>query len=523
MIQLITIDYLKLYYVICYIMRVIIEKNYEDMTTWVSLYIKNKINMPRTKEYFVLGLPTGSTPLGVYKNLIQYVQEGSLSFQKVITFNMDEYVGLESSNINSYSHFMFHHFFNHIDIPLENINLLNGMVENLEAECKSYEQKINDLGIDLFLCGVGSDGHIAFNEPGSSLTSVTRIKTLSEETIIDNSRFFNSITDVPIQALTVGIQTIMSAYEIIIMASGIKKSLAIKECIEGAVSNQYTCTVAQQHQHAIIACDYKSTYELKVKTLEYYLQLQKNIDLLGKPIRNVIQENFSNEQGILITSPHPDDDVIGIGGIMQLFSNKAQVTIAYMTNGQGGIRNQDNQGDYTRIKEAISSIKVLGYNSHQVIDATLPFYSTSKREVSVSDIQNMEQLLEEQQPCHVFICVDCDPKGTHLKCAYILQQCQFPESVQHLWLYKSAWGNWNHNNIITHTHTIYIPNDLFLKKLLAIDMHISQINPEVTHSTKINTFKDVVLTQNKSEKYPGHYQEKLRNISIVDYKKMKFN
>ena len=138
------------------------------------------------------------------------------------------------------------------------------------------KKKIRDCGgIDLFLCGIGSDGHIAFNEPGSSFSSVTRIKTLSEETVIDNSRFFDHIDDVPKQALTIGIKTIMDSREIIIMASGIKKSKAIRECIEGSISNQYTCTAAQKHSKAIIICDNKATYELRVKTFNYYKNLQK--------------------------------------------------------------------------------------------------------------------------------------------------------------------------------------------------------------------------------------------------------
>lgn len=502
-------------------MRVIIEKNYETMTHWVSLYIKNRINMHQEERPFVLGLPTGSTPLGVYRNLITYVQEGSLSFQNVVTFNMDEYIGLSNKNTNSYSYFMHHNFFNHIDIPPENINLLNGLSSDLELECQQYEEKITKYGIDLFLCGVGSDGHIAFNEPGSSLSSVTRIKTLSEETIIDNARFFNNILGVPRQALTVGIKTITDAQEIIIMASGLKKALAVRECIEGAISNQYTCTVAQQHPHAIIACDYKSTYELKVKTLEYYSRLQKNIDLLGKPIINVLDQHILEKHRVMITSPHPDDDVIGIGGSMQLFRNKELVDIVYMTNGQGGIRNEDNHGNYTRIKEAISSVKVLGYESHQVIDAKLPFYLKDNREVTPQDITTMESILQQQQPHHIFICIDRDPKGTHWVCAKILQQCKFPTSVEKIWLYQSAWGNWNQSQISANCK-VYIPNDLFRKKLLSIDMHISQIKPKVTHAEPIKTFKDIVLVQNKSEKYPGHYQEKLRHVSIQEFKELNF-
>ena len=176
-------------------MRVIIEKTYEDICWWISLYIKNRIlENENSGKKFVLGLPTGSTPIGVYKNLISFVHSGKLSFKNVITFNMDEYVGLDALDTNSYHYFMYTQLFNHIDIPPENINLLNGMADDLELECSRYEKKIQQVGgIDLFLCGIGVDGHIAFNEPGSSLSSITRIKTLSDDTIIKNSRFFNAL------------------------------------------------------------------------------------------------------------------------------------------------------------------------------------------------------------------------------------------------------------------------------------------------------------------------------------------
>ena len=185
-------------------MRVILEETYDNISEWVSLYIKYAINKHNSEtklenepKPFILGLPTGSTPLQVYKNLVNYYQNGQLSFKNVITFNMDEYVGLSPENEQSYHYFMYHNFFNHIDIPRENIHILDGLATDLKEECDSYEFIISEYGkIDLFLCGVGSDGHIAFNEAGSSLSSRTRLKTLSDETINDNSRFFDNINDV---------------------------------------------------------------------------------------------------------------------------------------------------------------------------------------------------------------------------------------------------------------------------------------------------------------------------------------
>src|SRR5699024_6180117 len=176
-----------------------------------------------------LGLPTGGTPLATYKELIRLYQQGEVSFKNVVTFNMDEYVGLPKEHPESYHSFMFNNFFNHVDIPLENINILNGNTDDHDAECQRYEDKIKSYGkIHLFMGGVGEDGHIAFNEPGSSLSSRTRIKTLNEDTLIANSRFFNNdINQVPKYALTIGVGTLMDAEEVMLLITGYRKAQAL--------------------------------------------------------------------------------------------------------------------------------------------------------------------------------------------------------------------------------------------------------------------------------------------------------
>ena len=223
-------------------MRVIIKENSLDCSTWVARYIAYRIKRakPTAKKPFVLGLPTGSTPLGVYQELISLNKNKKVSFEHVVTFNMDEYVGLEPTNPQSYHYFMYQNFFNHIDINEKNIHILNGLTKDYAKECENYERAIQTYGgIDLFLGGVGSDGHIAFNEPFSSLQSRTRIKTLAPSTIKDNSRFFgNNITNVPTQALTVGVGTIMDAKEVIIMATGKNKAEAIRQAIEGSINHR---------------------------------------------------------------------------------------------------------------------------------------------------------------------------------------------------------------------------------------------------------------------------------------------
>ena len=225
-------------------MRVIIEPDYAQLSRWAARYVADKINAakPTSEKPFKLGCPTGSSPLGLYQNLIELYKAGKVSFQNVITFNMDEYVGLPENHPESYHSFMWNNFFNHIDIKKENVHILNGNAPDLAAECASYEAAIKAAGgIDLFMGGIGPDGHIAFNEPFSSLTSRTRVKSLTTDTIIANSRFFdNDVNKVPKTALTVGVGTVMEAREVLIVCNGHNKARALQHAIEAGVSQEWT-------------------------------------------------------------------------------------------------------------------------------------------------------------------------------------------------------------------------------------------------------------------------------------------
>ena len=259
-------------------MRIIIKKDSLEAGSWAASYIIDKIKNanPTSKNPFVLGLPTGSSPLPVYKEFIRRHKAGEISFKNVITFNMDEYVGLPENHTESYHYFMHDNLFNHIDIPKGNINILNGNAKDLEKECADYEKRIEQAGgIDLFLGGIGPDGHIAFNEPGSSLTSRTRIKTLSYDTILANSRFFaGDIKKVPTQALTVGVGTVMDAKEVLIIVLGYNKARAVRETVEGGISHMWTVSMLQMHQKAIFVCDEPATMELQVETVKYFNNLE---------------------------------------------------------------------------------------------------------------------------------------------------------------------------------------------------------------------------------------------------------
>lgn len=260
-------------------MRIIIEPTADAMSRWAARYIVRRIEKfdPTPERPFVLGLPTGSSPIGTYEHLVRYHREGKVSFRNVITFNMDEYIGLPETHPESYHYFMHYHLFRHIDIDPANINILNGNAADLEAECADYEARIRAVGgIHLFLGGIGPDGHLAFNEPGSSLTSRTRVKTLTYDTRKANSRFFdNDVDQVPQTALTVGVGTIMDAQEVMVLISGYAKARALRQCVEEGVNHFWTVSMLQLHRNGIIVCDDDATMELKVGTVKYFKDVER--------------------------------------------------------------------------------------------------------------------------------------------------------------------------------------------------------------------------------------------------------
>lgn len=262
-------------------MRLIIQPDYQALSNWAAEYVVAKINAanPTAEKPFVLGLPTGSSPMGMYAGLVKAYNEGRVSFKNVLTFNMDEYVGLPEDHPESYHTFMKENLFDHIDCPKENIHILNGNADDLEAECAHYEQMIKEAGgVDLFLGGIGPDGHIAFNEPGSSLTSRTRQKTLTTDTRIANSRFaafHNNPEEVPATALTVGVGTVMDAKEVLIMCNGHNKAQALHAAVEGPVTQMWTISVLQMHPKGIIVCDEAACEQLTVGTYKYFKDIEK--------------------------------------------------------------------------------------------------------------------------------------------------------------------------------------------------------------------------------------------------------
>jgi len=259
-------------------MRLIIHPDSQKASLWTAKYIADRINAFDREKPFVLGLPTGSSPLGIYREFIKMHNEGKLSFKNVRTFNMDEYVGLPPDHPQSYHHFMMENLFNHIDIDQKNIHILNGIAKDPHEECKLYEQAIAaEGGIELFLGGMGGDGHVAFNEPGSSLASRTRLKTLTKGTKTANARFFGGDPEkVPDTALTVGVGTVMDAREVVIIVTGGSKARALSAVVEEGINHMWTLSCLQMHQNAIIVCDEEATEELKTETVRYFKDIEND-------------------------------------------------------------------------------------------------------------------------------------------------------------------------------------------------------------------------------------------------------
>ena len=260
-------------------MRLIIENNYDAGSVWEAKHIEEAIKAKAavTPKPFVLGLATGSTPIGTYAELIKMYQAGEISFRNVVTFNMDEYVALPVEHPESYHSFMNRYFFDHVDVPRENINILDGNAADLKAECDNYEKRIVAAGgIDLIHGGVGEDGHLAFNEPYSSLQSRTRVMDLTYDTLLVNSRFFdNDINKVPKQAMSVGVATVTDAKEVLVLAFGHKKARALQMAVEGPLTHVCTLSSLQNHPNGVIVCDELAAGELKVNTYRYFKEIEK--------------------------------------------------------------------------------------------------------------------------------------------------------------------------------------------------------------------------------------------------------
>jgi glucosamine-6-phosphate deaminase len=559
----------------------------------VAVLIREK---QKKKQKCVLGLATGSSPRSLYAELVRIHREEKLSFKNVVTFNLDEYYPIDNDALQSYNRFMRSHLFDHVDISPKNINIPDGAIkkEDIKSFCQDYERKIKEAGgIDLQILGIGNNGHIGFNEPGSSIYSKTRLITLDNSTRIANAYEFANISEVPRLAITMGIGTIMKSKKIILMAWGQAKAPVLKKAVEDDDTEQVPASLLQTHDDVLFVVDEAAASELtrnkspwltgdcewtpkmiRKAVVNMALKLKKpvlsltnsdyneyglsdllvekgdayaiNLDVFymlrdtitgwpaGKPdsvIPGHPERSLPYPKRVIIFSPHPDDDIISMGGTFQrLHDQENDVHIGYQTSGNIAVTDEfvtrfldfavgfeeiagidtsksgkilanarkflsnkkSNQLDTPTIRsikglirrcEAKATCRYVGIKDENIHFLNLPFYETGmieKKPMSEKDIKITIELLQKIKPQQVYCAGDfADPHGTHIVCFHVVLEAlrRIKEAGEEwikdcwLWLYKGAWQEWNIEEI---EMAIPMSPDQVLKKRFGIFIHQSQ-------------------------------------------------
>ena len=575
----------------------------------------------------VLGLATGSSPISVYKHLIKLHQEKGLSFKNVITFNLDEYYGLQPSDINSYYLFMHENLFDHIDIPSENINIPDGTLapKKVRDYCKAYEKKIADLGgLDFQLLGIGRTGHVGFNEPGSNINSQTRLVTLDHLTRYDAAGAFQGIDNVPSKAITMGIKTILSAKRIVLLAWGINKSEIILKAVEGILTANIPTTYLQKHENTTLVLDHqaasgltriktpwitgncdwgdlsnqcKAVYWLCEKTNKSILKLTEedynqngmsellnregnyydlNIKMFNR-LQNTItgwpggkpnaddskrpERSQPEKKRSIIFSPHPDDDVISMGGTFdRLVTQGHEVHVAYQTSGNIAVSNDEalkyievisdiieDPSVYNDLKEellhkekntidslalrtlkgtirkreSLAATRYVGIPDDQVHFLNLPFYESGKVQKnppSQEDIDITNELISSVKPHQIYAAGDlADPHGTHRICLNILfdsiDQLKSDSFMKEcwVWLYRGAWQEFEVHEI---EMAVPMSPDQVLRKRKAIFYHQSQKDSVMFQGSDDREFWVRAEDRNRTS------AKRYRDLGLSDYQAM---
>ena len=605
----------------------VIFDNSKSGSKAVAREIADLIKYKQTKKQkCILGLATGSSPITVYEELVNIHKKEKLSFKNVITFNLDEYYPISSKNTESYYNFMHQHLFNHVDINKENINIPQGDLKKNEIEkyCKSYESKIEKLGgIDFQLLGIGRTGHIGFNEPGSSINSITRLIKLDYLTREDASKAFGGIYNVPKTAITMGVSTILSAKRIVLLAWGENKKDVVYESIESSISQNITASFLQKHNNTTFVLDEGSSsritridspwlvdgnidWNINSKTRAIaWLCKQTGKSLLRLSLRDYIQNHLSElaanqsthdlnieifnrvqrtitgwpggkpnsddtyrperakpeKKRVIIFSPHPDDDVISMGGTFQrLVDQGHDVHIVYQTSGNIAVSNDSvlkflevysdifdvnnsfvndvkkkllNNNEIIedkfirevatkiREKEALAATRYVGLKDENVHFLRLPFYESGKivkNKTSKNDSDLMNQIITKIKPHQIYAAGDLvDPHGTHAVCIKLLFQSlkklkkeKFMSNCW-VWLYRGAWHEWEINEI---DMAVPLSPQQVLKKRKSIFFHKSQNNSVMFQGEDKREFWERVEERNRD------IAKQYRKLGMADYEAM---
>ncbi len=523
----------------------------------------------------VLGLATGSTPLGIYRELIRRHADGDVDFSRVVTFNLDEYYPMAPGSMQSYRRYMHENLFAHINIPLSNVHIPDGSVprDQLAEHCAAYERAIRDVGgIDFQILGIGKSGHIGFNEPGSSPESRTRLVTLDTITRKDAAADFFGEDNVPREAITTGVATILEAREVALIATGEHKAAIIRRAVEGDVDSEVAATFLQRHPNAIVYLDLAAAADLtRIATpwllapvtwtprmtdrAVVWLAEQTGKAILKLSARDYAEHHLSallarygapgvingdvftrlrdkvrgrarlpKERRVLVFAPHPDDDVISMGGILRkLHENGNTITVAYMTSGNIAVFDHDvrrhldfvaraaaplgfdpawvarvrstveesfarkRPGEVDmpvvqevkrviRESEAIAALEAVGLTANCARFLNLPFYRTGevrKHPIGDEDVALVRALLAELRPDFVFVAGDLsDPHGTHRLCKLAVERALTQAALHpEVWYYRGAWQEWP----ITEADVLVpLSHEELRAKILAIFKHQSQ-------------------------------------------------
>ena len=438
-------------------MKLIIKKNYEEISEEAAKIIKEEINNKKIKA---LGLATGSTPIGVYKELIKEYEQGKIDFSEIKTFNLDEYYPITKEDKQSYHYFMHQNFFNKINLKKENINMLNGMAKNPVEECKKYEEKLGENNNRLQILGIGTNGHIAFNEPGSSFNSKTRKVELSQNTIKDNSRFFENEEDVPTFALTMGLQSIMNSEKIILIATGKAKAKAVKELVEGKINRACPATILRKHKKVIVILDEEAAS----------LLVQSAIPSTINGYKILTQEHLPKNKKIIVVSPHPDDSCINPGGTICKLSSLNDIDILVMTTGHRAKINGKEKEERIKIRE--EEVK----KECEILEATphfcrLRFYDDETK--IDQDIKEITNILKEIKPDIIMIPHKNDAHSTHIISRKIVLEAikNVVEKIE-LWSYETTWSLFKNKKF---NMIVVLSGYEMQRKIDAIKCHESQI------------------------------------------------
>jgi len=437
-------------------MKIIVAGSPEIASHHATNIISQQLNK---KPNTVFLLPTGSTPLPLYRLLTEKVKTGVMSFAHAQTFNLDEYLGLDENHPQSYHRFMQDNLFSKIDVKKSNIFIPATKPKKPKRSCQKYEEQIARSGIDLAILGIGHNGHLAFNEPGTSFSSRTHIAKLSPLTIKANSRFFASPKQVPRQATTVGLKTIMSAKRIILLAFGPQKAQIVAAALEGNVTPDIPASLLQKHKHITVILDYPAVTSLKKS--QFYPPQLGNIRLYSN-------FNLPRHKKIVFFSPHPDDAAICAGALLPALTTNNAVHEIIVTTGHHAVQTGNTPEQKTKIreKEALAEAKIMGTNIHF---ARCRFYDNGQ-DISESDLKRIRDLVQKIEPDIAFVPQKADPHPTHFQ-ARKIALASLPHDID-LWSFETPWGLFGHKKF---NAVFEFSEELMRKKLRAIKKHKSQI------------------------------------------------